>query len=96
MKMFSSVMAETLSLEEFNSEQIIMPKRNIRLKNLLFAKSFGLASVFVILFSGAPNGNFRENICSEDELRTRIFGTFVVKFLACLPLLGFSNIYKMV
>ena len=50
MKMFSSVMAETLSLEEFNSEQIIMPKRNIRLKNLLFAMSFGLASVFVILF----------------------------------------------
>ena len=25
--------------------------------------------------SGAPNGNFRENICSEDHLRTRIFGT---------------------
>ena len=42
--------------------------------------------------SGASNGNFRENICSEDDLRTRIFGTFVVKFLACLPLLGFSNI----
>ena len=48
------------------------------------------------LKSGAPNGNFRENICSEDDLRTRIFGTFVVKFLACLPLLGFSNTYKMV
>ena len=46
--------------------------------------------------TGAPNGNFRENICSEDDLRTRIFGTFVVKFLACLPLLGFLNIYKMV
>ena len=44
----------------------------------------------------APNGNFRENICSEDDLRTRIFGTFVVKFLACLPRLEFSNIYKMV
>ena len=44
----------------------------------------------------APNGNFRENICPEDDLRTRIFGTFVVTFLACLPLLGFSNIYKMV
>ena len=29
---------------------------------------------------------------SEDDLRSRIFGTFVVKFLACLPLLGFSNI----
>ena len=35
---------------------------------------------------------FFENICSEDDLRCRIFGTFVVKFLACLPLLVFSNI----
>ena len=35
---------------------------------------------------------FSENICSEDDLRSTIFGTFVVKFLACLPLLGFSNI----
>ena len=35
---------------------------------------------------------FSENICSEDDLRSRFFGTFVVKFLACLPLLGFSNI----
>ena len=43
------------------------------------------------VFSGAPNVNFR-NICSEDDLRSRIFGTFVVKLLACLPLLGFSNI----
>ena len=42
--------------------------------------------------SGAPNDNFRKNICSEDNLRSRIFGTFVVKFLACLPLLGFSDI----
>ena len=46
--------------------------------------------------TGAPNGNFREYICSEDDLRSRIFGAFVVTFLACLPLLGFSNIYKMV
>ena len=35
---------------------------------------------------------FSQNICSEDDLRSRIFGTFVVKFLACLPLLRFSNI----
>ena len=35
---------------------------------------------------------FWENICSEDDLRSIIFGTFVVKFLACQPLLGFSNI----
>ena len=33
---------------------------------------------------------FLENICSEDDLR--IFGTFVVKFLVCLPLPVFSNI----
>ena len=42
--------------------------------------------------TGAPNVNFRKIICSKDDLRTRIFGTFVVKFPACLPLLGFSNI----
>ena len=35
---------------------------------------------------------FSENICSEADLRSRIFGTFAVKFLACLPLLGFLNI----
>ena len=29
---------------------------------------------------------FSESICSEDDLRSRIFRTFVVKFLACLPL----------
>ena len=34
--------------------------------------------------SGVPNDNFRKNICSEDDLRSRIFETFVVKFLACL------------
>ena len=32
-----------------------------------------------------------ENICSEDDLRSKLFGTFAVKFLAYLPLLGFSN-----
>ena len=53
-------------------------------------------ATFNSIVSGAPNGNFRENICSEDDLRSRIFGAFVVKFLACLPLLGFSNTYKMV
>ena len=48
--------------------------------------------ILLVIFTGAPNENFRKNICSEDHLRSRIFGTFVVKFLACLPLLGFSNI----
>ena len=35
---------------------------------------------------------FSENICSKDDLKSRIFGTFVIKFLACLPVLGFSKI----
>ena len=42
--------------------------------------------------SGGTQRQFLENICLEDVLRSRIFGTFVVKFLACLRLLGFSNI----
>ena len=44
--------------------------------------------MFTGISAGAPNDNFRENISSEDDLRSRIFGTFVVKFFACLPLLG--------
>ena len=46
--------------------------------------------------TGAPNDNFRKIICSEDDLRSRIFGSFSEKFLACLPLLGFSNFKKIV
>ena len=44
--------------------------------------------------SGAPNDNFRKNICSEDDLTSRIFETFVAKLLACLPLLGFQTSKK--
>ena len=45
---------------------------------------------------GSTQRRVLKNICSEDDLRSRIFVTFVVKFLACLPLLGFSNPSKMV
>ena len=41
---------------------------------------------------GFTQSQFSENICSEEDLRSRIFETFVAKFLAFLPLLGFSNI----
>ena len=34
---------------------------------------------------------FLENIRLEVDLRSRIFETFVVKFLACLPLLEFRK-----
>ena len=46
--------------------------------------------------SGAPNDNFRKIICWEDDLRSRIFESFSDKFLACRPLLGFSNFKKIV
>ena len=41
-------------------------------------------------FSGAPNDNGKYLFGRRFEIK--IFGTFVVKFLARLPLLGFSNI----
>ena len=47
---------------------------------------------FLLPLSGVPNDNFRKNICSEDDLSSRIFETFVVKFLACLPLLVFEHL----
>ena len=34
---------------------------------------------------------FSENICSEDDLRSRIFWTLVVKFLSCLLLLSLRS-----
>ena len=44
------------------------------------------------MFQGLTQRQFSENICSKDYLTSRVFGTFVVKFFACLQLLGFSNI----
>ena len=80
-------MGEAIHLFRVSAGEIIMRQQQQQYSST----ATGLTDV-----SGAPNGNFRENICSEGDLRSRIFGTFVVKFLACLPLLGFSNIYKMV
>ena len=76
--------------------------RSIRTNELISTNVPGYNRYFLqremqrVYNTGAPNDNFQENICSEDDLRSRIFETFVVKFLACLPLLGFSNIYEMV
>ena len=55
---------------------------------------FGLHGFLLKSFQkvGGTQRQFSENICSEDDLKSRTFGTFVVKFLPCLPLLGFSNI----
>ena len=38
-----------------------------------------------VAFHRGTQRQFLENIGLEDDLRSRIFGTFVVKFIACLP-----------
>ena len=62
--------------------------------------SFEKPTIFAICFNHfqvcpsvrGTQRQFSENICSKEDLRSSIFETFVVQFLACLPLLGFSNI----
>ena len=63
-----------------------MIKKNLNSRLFLLRKQAMTRST-----SRGTQRQFLENICSEDDLRSRIFETFVVKFLACLPLLGFSN-----
>ena len=55
---------------------------------LLASSNFGQRRLVI----GGTQRQFSENICSEEDLKYRIFGTFFVKFLFCLSLLGFSNI----
>ena len=45
----------------------------------------------MVAYHRGTQRQFLENNCSEDDLRYRIFGTFVFKFLACPPLQRFSN-----
>ena len=62
---------------------------------LIHSLTFVASSYYLLPITTKYRGTqrqFSENICSEDDLRSRIFGKFVVKFHACLPLLGFSNI----
>ena len=49
------------------------------------------ASAAKIIYTGVPDDNFRKISVRKDDSRSRIFGTFVVKFLVYPPLLGFSN-----
>ena len=54
-------------------------EHNVVLKNCTCCGSIYF-HLFLGMVTGAPNDNFRKNICSEDNLRSRIFGRFVVKF----------------
>ena len=56
-----------------------------------------LFSIFLPIFEKVVKwGSGSFEFSGADDLRSRIFGSFSVKFLACLLLLGFSNIKKMV
>ena len=73
----------------------LMRKPKLLSVNNQSASAFTIRKTKLTNFRGTQR-QFSGNTRSEDDLRSRIFGAFVVKFLACLPLLGFSNIYKMV
>ena len=58
---------------------------------LIFTLDFILQFSCIPLFgyipgtaTGAPNDNFRKIVCSEDDLRSRIFGSFSEKFLIAI------------
>ena len=80
-----------LQKEIYNYPKFYLLFSNIFCSNLLLCNCKFLLLKIGCLDKGTQR-QFSENICSEDDLRSRSFGTFVVKFLACLPLLRFSNI----
>ena len=82
------VISRCLEVITVSLREITETSRKVRfcVPNLVPKLVHNFLAIFHSTNSGAPNDNFRKNICSEDDLRSRIFGTFVVKFLACLPL----------
>ena len=92
--MFKSSSRELLSLG--NDDDIVrsISVPNSKLVMTYLSKKWPKPFSITTNSSGAPNDNFRQIICSEDDLRSRIFGSFSEKILACLPLLGFSNFKK--
>ena len=90
----------------YSSAHNIRPEKQLFLTKTTPVKKVLWNRENLTLKGGTPGSNnrklnrgtqrqFSENICSEDDLRSRIFGIFVAKSLACLPLLGFSNVKKM-
>ena len=89
----------TDSKENENPAQKMSHKPQLHLRGIMkYIRSWNkviyiCSPLYVIEFTvRGTQRQFLENIFSEDDLRSRIFGTFVVKYLACLPLLRFSNI----
>ena len=73
---------------------MIFMRAYVLLALLSLSKNKGLYSLSIFSWPTVrgTQRQFSENICLEDDLKSRIFKPFVVKFLACLPFLGFSNI----
>ena len=83
---------ETASVEKIycGRHLLFMGHKKQKIQNSSLRKPMLTTLLTSSLLKGTQR-QFLENICQEDDLRSRIFGTFV-KFLACLLLLGFSNI----
>ena len=86
-------MSSLLIIPDFST-----PEPNV--KNSIISSKFldSLEDNLVLYKHGHPESIFGKYYLFRGrfEVREFSFGTFVVKFRACLPLLGFSNIYKMV
>ena len=82
---------ETASVEKIycGRHLLFMGHKKQKIQNSSLRKLMLTTLLTSSLLKGTQR-QFLENICQEDDLRSRIFGTFV-KFLACLLLLGFSN-----
>ena len=88
---------EEIKVSLFADDLTVFLKDDLSLTNFLkLIEDYGTCSGLKVNhekteFRGTQR-QFSENICSEYDLKSRIFGTLAVKFLACLSLLGFSNI----
>ena len=97
------LLSRNLSVKELSLQGFVFKGRYLSLKSMdhynmsqtigtLLQSSRVTSSPYIKLKIRGTQRQYSENICSEDDLRSRIFGTFVVKFITCLPVLGFPNI----
>ena len=79
---------------EFRIEGTLDQFKNVQTNPLIRLKFLNGFPQLARTLGRGTQRQFSENNCSEDDLRSRIFGTFVVKFLTCLPLLAgiFENL----
>ena len=85
-------MSSLLIIPDFST-----PEPNVKISIICSKFLDSLEDNLVLYKHGHPESIFGKYLFRRRfEVREFSFGTVVVKFRACLPLLGFSNIYKMV